>query len=68
MRYSKQLPVTRILIFVSMFFLAFSAFAEKKAPESIDGTKRVQREERTAMEGLVEKLLSKAVGIKGAPI
>ena len=45
MRYSKQLPFTRILIFVSMFFLSFSAFAEKKAPESIDGTKRVSAEE-----------------------
>ena len=45
MRYSHHLPITRILLFVSMFMLAFSAFAEKKAPESIDGTKRVSAEE-----------------------
>lgn len=45
MRDFQQLSVTRVLIFVSMFLMAFSAFAEKKAPESIDGTKRVSAED-----------------------
>ncbi|WP_455200603.1 rhodanese-like domain-containing protein [Kaarinaea lacus] len=45
MRYSQQHPIAKLFVFVSMISMAFSAFAEKKAPESIDGTKRVSAEQ-----------------------
>ena len=46
MRYSKVLPINKVLIFVSMFLMAFSSFAEeKKAPDFLQGTTRVSAEE-----------------------
>lgn len=45
MRLTLPQPVLKTLMFVSLFCVAFSAFAETKAPEFIDGTKRVTAEE-----------------------
>ncbi|MGD8558658.1 MAG: rhodanese-like domain-containing protein [Gammaproteobacteria bacterium] len=45
MRYSIRFPAMGVIAFVSMCLMSFSAIAEKKAPEFIDGTKRVTAEE-----------------------
>ena len=45
MRFTLSQPILKTLMFVPMFCMAFSAFAETKAPEFIDGTKRVTAEE-----------------------
>lgn len=45
MRFTLPQPILKTLMFASMFCMAFSAFAETKAPEFIDGTKRVTAEE-----------------------
>jgi len=45
MRFTFPQPILKTLMFVPMFCMAFSAFAETKAPEFIDGTKRVTAEE-----------------------
>lgn len=45
MRFTLSQPILKTLMFVPMFCMTFSVFAETKAPESIDGTKRVTAEE-----------------------
>ena len=45
MRFSFHQIFPKILMFVSMSCMATNAFAETKAPEFIDGTKRVSAEE-----------------------
>ena len=45
MRFSHVINTPKFFIFVSMIFVTFSAYAETKAPEAIDGTKRVSAEQ-----------------------
>ncbi|WP_455222019.1 rhodanese-like domain-containing protein [Kaarinaea lacus] len=45
MRFSFHQPFLKLMMFVSMCCMAVNAFAETKAPEFIDGTKRVSAEE-----------------------